>query len=531
MHTGYIWAAVSSSPQVKNVSLDAQLADALQFADRFHVQVVGLLVVPGRSRYITLFDRAAQTVDGLHIVGNAVAYAAQHGLEKIIERVVGNGETIPGVEVVFVYAKLLELVEAHQLNVLFFLNRSRIGRKAALSITVADLCAENGVKLFDMESPPSSLSVNISHDEQLIGAVKSVGFERDIRDLIDKTKNGLVRRVENGLFVNRVPWGYSRVFDSAGQVVGYTLDPQVREIVLLFVKMYLDGHGQESIAAEFDRRGFITPSPGRWNHEKVRGLLQKTWAYAGYSEINRKSLSGRQYFRAKGIWEPIFDEETAQRILAEQKSRIRKPKSISNPYRFSRCVICDICGRSMAAKRLAWRSSSKPGAAMGYRHQYRCVVHGFVSEKKIERAMIKFIERLNDDNFRADLADLPQSNELEQIVQRIEMLQNEVDRRKAGIAKADDDYYLSGTLDEDRYRALVSAAKKQIDNALIEITSLQDRLSQLENDTKRGERIEQVRNAGAELLMNPDVRVANAWIRQHFRIYVRDSQVKDIIIL
>lgn len=529
MHIGYIWAAVSSSPQIKNVSLDAQLADSLQYADRYHARVTGALIVPGRSRYITLFDRAAKSVDGLHLSADGIALAKSVGVETIIDRI-KDGEELPGIERCFVYAKLLELVEAHKFNVLFFLNRSRIGRKAALSMTIASLCAENGVKLFDMESPPASLDVSVSHDEQLIGAVKSVGFERDVHDLIEKTKKGIVRRVENGNFPNRPPWGYTRIFDSRGAVIGYELDPEVKTVVQLFAQMYLEGQGQMAIAIELNRRNTICPTPGGWNNEKVRGLLSKTWAYAGYGEINRQSVTGRQYYRARGNWEPVFDEETARRIVAEQKSRLRKPKAISNPYRFSRCVICDHCGRNMGAKRTIWRAK-KGSNVTGWRNQYRCLHHGLVSEKKIERALKAYIRKLDDQTFRDALLDNVGIDEAGTIAERIATLTTDIERRRAGITKADDDHYLHGTLDEDRHRAIVSAGQKQIETMLSEITSLQDRLSELDRDRQKTSRIGQIRNVGMERAMDSNVRRANAWIRENLRIYIADHEVKRIAIV
>lgn len=529
MHTAYIWAAVSSSPQIKNVSLDAQLADSLRFADRFSAQIAGALIVPGRSRYITLFQDAAEAVDGLHITGDGVRLAKQFGLEAIIERTNG-GEILPGVEPCFVYAKLLELVRARRFNVLFFLNRSRLGRRAALSITVVDLCAENGVKLFDMESPPSSLEINVSHDEQLIGAIKSVGFERDIRDLIDKTKNGLKRRVEHGLFVNRVPWGYKRIFDAKGSVTGYELDSEVKEIVELFVQMYLEGHGKEAISDELQRRNLKAPTEGGWNPEKVRGLLQKVWAYAGFSEINRQSQSGRQYFRAPGIWEPVISEETARRVIAEKESRIFKPKAVKHPYRFSRAVICEHCGKAMAAKRTIWRAK-KGSQTVGWRHQYRCGEHGLVSEKKIQRAVEVLIRQLEDDEFRQSLLDSPVANEADIIHERITILNRDIDRKKSGISRADDDYYMHGALDEERHRTIVSAAKKAIEAMMAEITTLQDRLSMVDRDSQRHRRIDEVRQHGLDKLSDANVRRANAWVRENFRIYIADHEVSKIKVL
>ena len=88
------WAAVSSLPQAKKVSIDDQLAENRQHAERHDGQVVAELVVPGESRSIVLFEDACRRIDA--------------------------------------YAELKRLIDGRAFDVLVYLDRSRLGRKASL---------------------------------------------------------------------------------------------------------------------------------------------------------------------------------------------------------------------------------------------------------------------------------------------------------------------------------------------------------------------------------------------------------------
>lgn len=62
-----IWLAVSSKKQTDNVSLGEQLRQGLFHAAQRKVGIAGALVVPGKSRSITLFGDAADKVSGFYL--------------------------------------------------------------------------------------------------------------------------------------------------------------------------------------------------------------------------------------------------------------------------------------------------------------------------------------------------------------------------------------------------------------------------------------------------------------------------------
>lgn len=538
MYEGYIWTAVSSNPQVANVSLDDQLASALQYADRFHVRVKGALVVDGDSRFIVLFHKAAEKVRGLHLTPEGIALAQRVGMQRL-----AKAGPQPGVSESFIYADFLHLAESGAFNVLFFLNRSRLGRRAALSIAVADTCKELGIKLFDMESPPSSLDIATSHDDDLLGAFKSVGFERDVRKLVDDNRKGMQFRAEKGFFGNRVTWGYKPIYSDGGKVVNYEMDLSVKRTMEEFASLYLARRSFQQIADRLnDLRqiaegmndpGYKPPRGDVWIKSKLQGLMDRIWFYAGYTEINKDSRTGRPHFRSKGIWEPMLSEDTVRSMLEEQASRYQSPRTISRTKLFSQCCYCGECGKRMHSTS-AWWKSGKAGKHRYFRERYRCLDHKGVEKTTIVRRMLEFFADLENDEFRAALVTPNNPDRSTGIIRQIEICQQSIEQRKTGIARADTDYYIhsSGTtLDEERHRAIVGAAKKQIETMLSEITKLQDQLHAIEKENSRANRIEEIRSECLAKFNDPDVKVANAWLRSRFQIYIRNYDVERIVIL
>lgn len=91
-----IWAAVSSLPQAKKISLEDQITTGRDHARQHGAQVVSELVVPGESRNIVLFEDACQRIDA--------------------------------------YARLKALIDAKSVDALVYLDPSRLGRTAARCI-------------------------------------------------------------------------------------------------------------------------------------------------------------------------------------------------------------------------------------------------------------------------------------------------------------------------------------------------------------------------------------------------------------
>lgn len=480
------WAAVSSLPQAKKISLEDQLKTNAEHISRHDGEVVAELVVPGESRNIVLLEEAARKIEA--------------------------------------YQKSKDLIDAKSFDVLIYLDRSRLGRTAALSMTIAELCNRANILLYEVESPPTSLDfVSADHNDLILGAIKSVGAQQEINKLNERARKGMIGRVERGIHSYRLSWGYHAVYNEKGKLTGYRMDDDVAITIRSIIDMYLAGTSKREIAASLNRTGRPTPVPGNeWNIGRVTGIIDAIWRYAGYTEVNGQSQTGRPYLRAQGQWPPMIAQETAYAVLAERSQRINASKSIARTHRYSRCVYCTTCDRRMVAS---------PDRRNG-NVRYRCLEgHTSISALKISEYILSEIPRLDANAYRDNLIRNTDTDVSPSLIADIATHEAQVTKLLAGITRADDDYYIHSRLDDNRHSAIVAGAKRQIQQIQVEITKLQDDLNEYKNQEKRADRIEEVRRSGADYIKNPNAQAANAWMRHHFEIWVADCQVKALVIL
>ena len=536
MKTGCIWLAVSSEDQIENMSLENQLRLGVEHARRHGVQVVSALVVPGKTRHIVLFDRAASTVKGHRLDARDIERCTTTPLLDILQEK----------PVVYPYAELLTILEAARPNtmVFFFLNRSRLGRTAALSMAVIGLCRENRVKAYDLESPPTTLDITNSRDEAYVGAFKSTEAENQIWAIQENHREGMIRRVEHGKMPGKINFGYSPVYGTkpakgrdktqAVEVTGYTVDEEAAATIRMIVSLYLDsGFGAANIADHLNRQGRPAPAGGMWGHPQITFLLRRIWRYAGYAELNVNSATGRPYVRAKGIWPAIISEEDARRVLAEREARNPTRRSVHTVYRFTRMVVCGVCGSRLHAQTKT-RDWERLDGSMGFSSHvsYRCPGdHIRIGEKKILKALSAYLTQLEDEAFREGFLRAEPADRSAEIQAQIDACDAQVSKHRAGIAKADNDHYMRQILDEERHQAIVSALKRQIVEIQAELTRLHDALSEQTQVGQREQRLDDLRINLSSWLTDEDVRAANARLRMFLQVIVEKRQVTGIVLL
>lgn len=492
------WAAVSSLPQAKKVSLEDQRKANLDCIAKHDGILVADLVVRGESRNIVLMEDARERIDA--------------------------------------YKQLFDLIKSKSFDVLIFLDRSRLGRTAALSMAIAELCNRAHILLYETMAPLPSLDFRpADHSDLLIGAIKSVDAQQEVRKIVDRHRKGMADRVNKGRMPGKVNWGYLPTYE-AGKLSGYTIDEDAATTIRLIVSLYLDnGFGALNIADHLNRQGLPAPAGGMWGHTQITFLLRRIWRYAGFAELNVHSKTGRPYVRAAGQWPAIISEETARRVIAEREARNSTRRSVHTVYRFTRMVVCGVCGSRLHAstKYRAWtRADGTPGRYAGV--YYRCPGdHVLIVENKIMAFMRTFMEDFtNRPAARAAWLNQPTVDQSAEIVASIDRLNAHIDKLNAGIAKADIDHYSHGALADDapRYQAIVSALKKQIATAQGEITTLQDQLHEEERAGQRSARIDDIRANGLACLSSTDVRSANAWLRDRFAIVIDRGPKRGCIV-
>lgn len=91
-----------------------------------------------------------------------------------------------------------------------------------------------------------------------------------------------------------------------------------------------------------------------------------------------------------------------------------------------------------------------------------------------------------------------------------------------------DDAYVAGRMDETRYQRQVDRLTGQIRDLEQIVQGLHVQLEQVRHEEQRAERLEEIASIGLAMLDHEDEKVANAWLKRHFQIWIRDYQVVRI---
>lgn len=317
------WAAVSSLPQAKKISLEDQLADNRAHAEKHDGEIVGELVVPGQSRKIALYHVAMTKVKG--------HYTDQSGAR----------------EDCYPYAKLLELIDTRAFDVLIYLDRSRIGRDAALSMAVVAACREAGLRVYEIEAPPADVDAPMSSMELLLGAFNSVQDQKEVEDVMRKHEMGMRGRVLGGEFPGVVPWPRVAKYREDGTLY-VEIDPKGKETLELIYRLYLEeGYSLRGICEYLNEQGVEARESETWEIGKIRPFFTQVWTYAGFVELNRRSEK-RKFIRAKSKWPAVIERELAQRVEDEYNRRAESRQGYRyTQYRFAAMCFCLDCGKRM----------------------------------------------------------------------------------------------------------------------------------------------------------------------------------------
>lgn len=480
------WAAVSSLPQAKKVSLEDQLAVNRVHAEKWGGIVTAELVVPGESRSIVLFEDACRKIQA--------------------------------------YAQLQRLIQERAFDVLIFLDRSRLGRKASLSMAVVELCHSAGIATYETDNPPPSLdALQTTYDDMLLGAIKSVGAQREVQKIQERHLMGMIGRIKRGELPAGPMFGYTQRYDPVTGSRSLEIDPPRAEAVRQMFAMYLNGAGSTVIADYLNKCGIASPTGKTWEPIQVRSVLFRAWRYAGFSEVNRRSRS-RPYVKAKGVWPAIISEETAEQVYDERAKRMERKRVPDTPYLLSGIVVCRRCSRTMKVATTVRRRKTAR-----IQMQLRCSnphEHAFISYPRVYAALeatFEYMAHVDDVDALIGEDEDPTTEWREQI----ERQQAALAAVRAAQLRADD-AFVGGMMDSERYGRQVNKFNAQIQAHTAEIARLEQLIEDEKERGTRRQRIEEVKQAGVAMLHHEDSAAANAWLSRHVRIWVENHAVTDI---
>lgn len=480
-----IWAAVSTPPQAKKVSIDDQLSQGRAHAAKHGLSIVEELIVPGESRSIVLFEDAARKISA--------------------------------------YARLKELIDAKAFDVLIFYNRGRLGRIAALSMAVVALCEQASILPYNLEAPPPSLEHKPSASDRMVGAISSVTEQEEVIRLVARHASGMVGRISKGQFAGIVPFGWKVTRYHEG---GYDVEINETEasVIRQIFAMYLDQRfGVRQIAEALNEQGAPSVNGEPWTRNKVSSVFRIAKRYAGVNQYNQRSKHGAALVEAQGQWPAIIDQETLNAILAERAYRKGNRRSSLNPYRLSGLCWCAICGQ-----RMRFTHSIIKGREWSY---IRCssTAHPFhsINEQSVMDALNDYIESLQA---TADLSSLVVPRQSEDIAPQIERLESQLVKSKADLKRADT-AYVNGVMDYERYLEQIDAIKRRQAAINQQIEELHAKQAEDEHNAGLGERLAAVRDSGLAHLHDNDIARSNVWLRSVFQVWIHPQKTIEIRVL
>lgn len=484
-----VWRAVSTDDQAgpDRDSLDHQMRLNLEHVARWKGVIVARLEVT-ESRNIILWEEARERIEA--------------------------------------FAELDDLIRHKKIDILMCYDLTRIARTAALAATVCALCERAGIRIYETTAPPYSLDGPISTPEsRIVMLFKIHQTGEETRKFSERAHFGRQAQARKGKHANRPPLGLKSVKRVIGDdVETFTvIDEEWRPIVEQFFDLYVThGRSQFAIVKEFNARGLTTPEGHPWDVKTIRLFLKNRWAYAGYVVWGTYSNTPEKSFRVKAEWPAMISEEMVYGAERGMKERTGAPKAAGRPWRFSMMMKCIKCGCTMHT---CMRKENSRALSDSYICRRRCeksYIRGAVIEVALTEA-IQFIQNAAQLELLAGETPPQHASLTELLAESQKALEANARKRK----RLSEEYFAE-TIDQDEYRSLMADLKTEQINISSNITSLQEQISSTPTAEQRRQRLEEIRDRGLEMLKHPDEITANAWLRQHFRIYIENHKVVTV---
>lgn len=275
--------------------------------------------------------------------------------------------------------QMLDLAQSGRANLVILYDYNRL---RGLLDQVARTLAAYRCQLYSLSQPvepvaPAEFNPYTSDSSTMMVGMSQTFSHLQISDLRRKYQIGMPRRVEKGLPLHNIPYGYRKP-------PGREWDPdaapiQIEDECAVLVRMrreYLAGEAADEIAKRLNAGGVPTRKHKRWTGGTVLQMLTNPF-YAGYVFRNKSKTSTdprtRHTIRHKmpqrdwvlragqhtAVWTPADYERLLEIRELRGSNMIGRPRST---HTFSALLVCGHCGRRL----VAWKPVGRPA------YQYRC---------------------------------------------------------------------------------------------------------------------------------------------------------------
>jgi site-specific DNA recombinase len=382
-------------------------------------------------------------------------YAEQHG-GKIV-RLFKIAETASKTDERRAFRELVTFAKknAPGLDGLLFYKVDRAARNLFDYVELERLESEYGVPFISVSQPTDSNPAGRMMRRTLAN-MASFYTEQQSLDV----REGLERRIREGWFVGKAPYGYRNVRKNGRGIVeiDYETGPNVSRIFELFA---YHNHTLDSLSEKLseERRVFRSTSP-KFPRSSLHSILRDR-AYIGEIEFRGHWYPGKQ--------EPLTDRETWSRVQSLLGGHVYQSHELT--YASER-IVCGHCGHPITGERKTKRTVAGERQYVYYRCTYYNVKghpRTRVTETELDRQVLVIFDKMRIENeevrdwVRAVLRSQTKDAQAESLAQRAEL------QRQMSLAVAQQDRLVDMRL-SDEIDLNIFAAKQ---------TELRDRIANL----------------------------------------------------
>lgn len=265
------------------------------------------------------------------------------------------------------FNRLIQDANNRQFNVVLCKSQSRFTRELELvEKYINGLFPRLGIRFVSLVDSIDTHTNGNKRSRQIIGLVN----EWFLEELSDNIKSVLTCRRKQGYHIGSfAPYGYKKDPTQKGQLL---IDQEAAETVREIYKLFLNGHGKQTIARILNERGVPNPTEYKKLHGIVRNnhvnsgplwsyftitnilsnevyignMIQRKSGVVSYKTQKKVSYPQDQWIVVRGTHKPIINQETWN-LVQELISQKAKPAPKEPEGMFARKVRCFYCGSSL----------------------------------------------------------------------------------------------------------------------------------------------------------------------------------------
>ena len=385
--------------------------------------------------------------------------------------------------------QLINDINNNLVNTVLVKDLSRLGRNNGETLTFLDFLNEKNIRLIALTDNYDSFR----DDDEIIG-IKTWVNEHYARDISKKVRYNLKKKMQNGEFLGRPPFGYLKSPVEKNKLV---VNEHYRELIPRIFELYIAGRGYRALADYMQKLGIPTPGQdknyantpraARWNEQHIRRIITNL-VYCGDSvqgvseKVSFKSRKTRRLDSSRWVVVPDVHEPLVSREIYELARRVRLKRRLSGegrkkdktayPHLFSGFLVCGGCGSPHVYRKKANRPAGYICGLYNRHGRTACTAHS-IREEEVHSCILQDVWAMAEGvNFQDQLIEeyrknLPGENTLNEIKKLSDRLLNCQRQQKTA--------YL------DRLKGIVSEELFLSANTLLEkeIVLLSDRIDRL----------------------------------------------------